>query len=198
LTAYFTEQARRPHGLFGKLITTTWSTYFGKLSDWTLDNTRLENGEKILEIGYGGGVTLKNLVARAQNFEIDGLDISESALQRASRVNARAIKTGQLNLSVGSVETLPYENGKFDTVLAVQTHIFWSDLTKALTEIYRVLSDEGQLVISCEKERIAYHLEKYQNSDLFAQLLRKVGFHEVVIHEHGTWICYQAFKIIKS
>ena len=175
-------------------VTKNWTSYFNALSAWTLEQTGLETDAVILEIGYGGGATLKRLVSDERSFDIYGLDYSVSAFQTSSRLNRIAIETGQLKLSVASVDNIPYENGKFTTIFAIQTHIFWPDLRRGLTEIYRVLSDKSQLIISCEKERITYHLKEYENSDLFAQILEEVGFNAVRIKETGNWICYQAFK----
>ncbi|HTW93465.1 MAG TPA: class I SAM-dependent methyltransferase, partial [Tepidisphaeraceae bacterium] len=71
-------------------------------------------GQRILEIGFGTGVTFLNLSGRYQ--EIHGLDLT-AEIESVKRVfAARGI---QPVLRQGSVLEMPYEDGQFDTVLLI-------------------------------------------------------------------------------
>jgi ubiquinone/menaquinone biosynthesis C-methylase UbiE len=45
---------------------------------------------------------------------------------------------------------LPFPDSTFDTVTAVETHFWWSDLRAGMREILRVLKPGGTLVIVAE------------------------------------------------
>lgn len=62
LIQYLIKQSRKPSGLVGRLITNIWSSYFKELSLWATKQTTIPNNSRILEIGYGGGSTIKNLL----------------------------------------------------------------------------------------------------------------------------------------
>ena len=60
LIQYLIKQSRKPSGLVGRLITNIWSSYFKELSLWASKQTSIPNNSRILEVGYGGGSTIKN------------------------------------------------------------------------------------------------------------------------------------------
>lgn len=61
LTEFLIKQSQKPSGLIGRVITKIWSFYFKKLSLWAIKQTTISDNYRILEIGYGGGSTIKNL-----------------------------------------------------------------------------------------------------------------------------------------
>ena len=63
LIQYLIKQSRNPSGLVGRVITNIWSSYFKELSLWAIKQTTIPNNSRILEVGYGGGSTIKNLLA---------------------------------------------------------------------------------------------------------------------------------------
>ena len=50
----------------------------------------------------------------------------------------------------GSAAELPYEDGKFDLVTAVETVYFWPNLPRCLQEVRRVLKSGGHFAIMVE------------------------------------------------
>ena len=56
----------------------------------------------------------------------------------------------QVFVCQGSAEKLPYEDGKFDLVTAVETVYFWPNLPGCLQEVRRVLKPGGRFVIMVE------------------------------------------------
>src|SRR5437588_221711 len=51
---------------------------------------------------------------------------------------------------VGAVAHLPFRDGTFDLVSAVETHYYWRDLEACTREVARVLKPGGRLVIIAE------------------------------------------------
>jgi len=107
-------------------------------------------GERILEIGYGNGLTFINL--NEMYAEIHGLDLKTNAAEIASIFEMHGIRT---YLKQGTVFQLPYQEGYFDSVLLISIleHLKPNELKKAFQEIRRVLKPGGQMVYGVPVER---------------------------------------------
>lgn len=194
LTEFLIKQSQKPSGLIGRVITKIWSFYFKKLSLWAIKQTTISDNYRILEIGYGGGSTIKNLLALNKNLEIHGIDISKESYRTAQRVHSDSIRKGSVQLKIGNVENMPYQNNYFDRIFAIQTHIFWKDIKKSFQEVYRVLSSNSTLIIASEKEKIHYHMTDYRTSHEFSQLLTSIGFSKIEEKQNRNWILYAVYK----
>ena len=194
LTEFLIKQSQKPSGLIGRVITKIWSFYFKKLSLWAIKQTTISDNYRILEIGYGGGSTIKNLLALNKNLEIHGIDISKESYRTAQRVHSDSIRKGSVQLKIGNVENMPYQNNYFDRIVAIQTHIFWKDIEKSFQEVYRVMSSNSTLIIASEKEKIHYHMTDYRTSHEFSQLLTSIGFSKIEEKQNRNWILYIVYK----
>ena len=194
LTEFLIKQSQKPSGLIGRVITKIWSFYFKKRSLWAIKQTTISDNYRILEIGYGGGSTIKNLLALNKNLEIHGIDISKESYRTAQRVHSDSIRKGSVQLKIGNVENMPYQNNYFDRIFAIQTHIFWKDIKKSFQEVYRVLSSNSTLIIASEKEKIHYHMTDYRTSHEFSQLLTSIGFSKIEEKQNRNWILYIVYK----
>lgn len=194
LTEFLIKQSQKPSGLIGRVITKIWSFYFKKLSLWAIKQTTISDNYRILEIGYGGGSTIKNLLALNKNLEIHGIDISKESYRTAQRIHSDSIRKGSVQLKIGNVENMPYQNNYFDRIFAIQTHIFWKDIKKSFQEVYRVLSSNSTLIIASEKEKIHYHMTDYRTSHEFSQLLTSIGFSKIEEKQNRNWILYIVYK----
>lgn len=194
LIQYLIKQSRKPSGLVGRLITNIWSSYFKEPSLWAIKQTTIPNNSRILEIGYGGGSTIKNLLELDKNLDIHGIDISEESYHTARRIHSYAIENRSVKLRIGNVANLPYQNNDFDLVFAIQTHIFWEDLKQSFQEIYRVMSNPSTLIIASEKEKIKYHMTDYGTSHELKQLLASIGFSKIEEKQNYKWVVYVVTK----
>lgn len=194
LTRFLIKQSQKPSGLIGRVITKIWSFYFKKLSLWAIKQTTISGNYRILEIGYGGGSTIKNLLALNKHLEVHGIDISKESYRTAQRVHSDSIRKGSVQLKIGNVENIPYQNNYFDRVFAIQTHIFWKDIKKSFQEVYRVMSSNSTLIIASEKEKINYHMTDYRTSHEFIQLLTSIGFSKIEEKQNRNWILYAVYK----
>ena len=194
LTRFLIKQSQKPSGLVGRVITKIWSFYFKKLSLWAIKQTTISGNYRILEIGYGGGSTIKNLLALNKHLEVHGIDISQESYRTAQRVHSDSIRKGSVQLKIGNVENIPYQNNYFDRVFAIQTHIFWKDIKKSFQEVYRVMSSNSTLIIASEKEKINYHMTDYRTSHEFIQLLTSIGFSKIEEKQNRNWILYAVYK----
>ncbi len=107
-------------------------------------------GRRVLEVGFGSGVTFPNLGEIYE--EIHGLDLSASVEDVAAVFKARQIET---HLRNGSVLAMPYDNDFFDTVLLISIleHLKPAEQPQAFQEIRRVLKPAGQVIYGVPIER---------------------------------------------
>lgn len=110
----------------------------------------LRGGERVLEIGFGSGVSFFNLDRLYH--EIYGLDLTAEVEQISTFFREKGIRT---MLSNGTVLEMPYPDETFDAVLLVSIleHLQPGDLARAFAEIRRVLKPGGQVVYGVPVER---------------------------------------------
>ena len=104
----------------------------------------LPRGKRVLELGYGSGVSFLNLAERYE--EIHGIDLHD----RASEVERSFSENGlTLRLRQGSIAKLPYEDGSFDAALAISIHeeLPLRQQEEAFAEVHRVLRPGGCYVV---------------------------------------------------
>ncbi|MBC2251065.1 class I SAM-dependent methyltransferase [Listeria sp. FSL L7-0123] len=194
LINYLSEQAANPRGILGEITTKIWSSYFADLSKWTISNTEMNEVTNVLDVGYGGGSNIKNLGELKQNITIYGVDISEESYKTATNLNKKAIDKGKVKLSIQDVAAMSYPADFFEVVYAIQTHMYWDNPRKGFEEIYRVMSKDAVLILSSEKDKIDYHMDKYKTTASLTVLLKEIGFSDVVEKEKGNWILYTIRK----
>ncbi|EPI9979743.1 class I SAM-dependent methyltransferase [Listeria monocytogenes] len=194
LINYLSEQAANPRGIIGEITTKIWSSYFEDLSKWTISNTEMGDATNILDIGYGGGSNVKNLVELNKNVTIYGVDISKESYKTATNLNKKAINNGKVKLSIQDVALMNYPADFFDIVYAIQTHMYWDNPRKGFEEIYRVMSNEAVFILSSEKDKIEYHMDEYKTTASLTALLKEIGFREIVEKEKGNWVLYTVRK----
>ena len=121
-----------------------------KLAEWGLQEVSVGKGDTILDVGCGGGAMVRKLAAVAAEGKVYGVDHSEQSVAAARRPNRQGIAEGRVEIRQASVSALPFPDGLFDLVTAVETHYFWPDLPADMREIQRVLRPGGTLVVLAE------------------------------------------------
>ena len=101
-------------------------------------------GGKLLEVGSGPGRLAVRLARVAPGITLTGVDISETMVERAARRAVGAGLSGRVRFAVGDVAELPLSDGEFDGVVSTLSLHHWSDPTRGLAEIHRVLKPGGE------------------------------------------------------
>lgn len=104
-------------------------------------------GEAVLEVGFGPGAALAEILRVAPDCRLSGVDRSAAMVDLARRRNRGAPAAGRLDLRAGSVFDLPWADGSFDKVLAVNVAYFFDEDGRAMAELRRVLRPGGRLVL---------------------------------------------------
>jgi ubiquinone/menaquinone biosynthesis C-methylase UbiE len=110
----------------------------------------LSGGKRILEIGFGSGLTFLNLSEQYQ--EIWGLDLTSDVEKITDQFREKQIETFLQN---GNVLAMPYPDDFFDSVLLISIleHLHPQEQEIAFREIRRVLKPGGQAVYGVPVER---------------------------------------------
>ncbi|MCX7681710.1 MAG: class I SAM-dependent methyltransferase [Anaerolineae bacterium] len=110
----------------------------------------LRGGERVLEVGFGSGVSFLNLHDLYR--EIYGLDLEASVEAVAALFRSLGV---EVCLQNGNVLDMPYADEFFDAVLLISVleHLKPDQLSAAFREIRRVLKPGGQVVYGVPVER---------------------------------------------
>ena len=138
-----------PKGFLGRCMLRFMNFGHAPLTNWGLDHVNFSDGMVMLDIGCGGGATLKRLLKRSPEGMVYGIDISEESVVKAKNVNKQLLNK-QVFVRQGSADSLPWEDQKFDVVTAVETVYFWPNLPQCFQEVKRVLKPGGQFAIMLE------------------------------------------------
>jgi ubiquinone/menaquinone biosynthesis C-methylase UbiE len=142
-----TRQFGRPRGLLGALAGWRMGRTNTAVNELTLEQLDLQPGDRVLEVGFGPGVSIARAAELARDGFVAGVDASSAMVRAASRRNRRLVEAGAVELRLGTVEALPYPEESFDKVFAVNTIYFWADPAACLTAMRRALKPGGALAI---------------------------------------------------
>ena len=145
----FMKNIRMPKGLFGRLLVRGMNKTHNERTNWGLRHVTIHEYDTILDIGCGGGRTIKKLASKATRGKIYGIDISKDSITVAENYNRKLVKVGKIEFKGAGVSDIPFVEGFFDLVTAVETHIYWPCLETDLVEVWRVLKPGGVLLIVC-------------------------------------------------
>jgi len=119
---------------------------------------------RILDVGCGTGA---NLVRLADFGDAEGVDISPDALKFCR-------ERGLHNVKLGAAETLPYEDGEFDLVTALDVVEHIDDDVASLREMHRVLRPGGRVLLFVPtfmflwgiQDEVSHHRRRYRMTEL--------------------------------
>ena len=104
-----------------------------KVADQMAEHYNLQPGDKVLDVGCGKGFLLYDLTESVPGIEVNGLDISQYAIDHAKDEIKPSLVHGHAN-------SLPWDDDSFDLVISINTfhNLPNYDLEKALREFERV------------------------------------------------------------
>jgi ubiquinone/menaquinone biosynthesis C-methylase UbiE len=122
-----------------------WSAPFGLT---LLDTIRLKKGINILDIGSGAGFPLLEIAERAgKTAVVYGIDPSADSIKMISKkIERKGISNAFI--TKGVAEELPFPDHFFGLIVANNGINNVQDERKVLVECSRVLSDQGQMVLT--------------------------------------------------
>ena len=197
----FVRQCRKPQGFLGRFVGRVMNAGHSKVRRWGLGYVSTESYLAVLDIGCGGGGALRDMATTFPSAKLYGIDYSQDMVILAKRVNKGLMEKGRIEISHGSVSSLPFFDNTFDLVTAFEAYYFWPDLHHDLQEIKRVLRPGGTLLLVNE----VYENEKFQDrnkkwaawADMhlhspagYQEFLTTAGYGAIEVHEvvEKNWI----------
>ena len=127
-----------------------------KYRNMALERLDIKRGETVLEIGFGTGHCLKQMVESVgEEGRVYGIDISSGMLEVSKRRLEEAELLDRVKLYCQDALKMPYEDNKFDVVfMSFTLELFDTpEISKVLDKIERVLKPNGRLgVVGMSKE----------------------------------------------
>ncbi len=202
---FMASQLRQPHGWFGSLVIARGMNRINRqIMEATLDLLDLQRNHHVLEIGFGGGLAVKELARRLNAGVVEGIDSSPDIVAAAKHRFAREIRECRVKVHLGDVVRLPFAEATFDRVFTINTIYFWSDVPKGISEIYRVLKPGGIAAIGIRSaDKMRQHSVTNYNFRLFsgtevAELMQCGGFHNVRIDHRDQEHWYDQVIVLGS
>ena len=197
----------KPTGEAGEQMLARMNESHGPLTAWGLSHFNWRGDETVLDIGCGGGATLKRMSDCVTTGHLTGIDYSETSVRTSRQTNTEAIKAGKMDVSQGSVKKLPFAGDSFDKITTVESFYFWPDPPENLKEVSRVLKKGGTFLLIAEiyerpdlspatRENIKHYNLYNPTPETFETIFRKAGFTAVTVHiePNEGWICVEGIK----
>lgn len=173
----------RPSGVLGRLGGMILARTNRRYAAWVVDLLDVRQPDRVLEIGFGPGVAIQMLAARAAY--VAGVDPSAEMLRQATRRNAAAISDGRVELRRCSADDMPFVDGNFDKALAINSMQLWPDKLAGLREVSRVLRHDGQIAM-------AFTAYSGQQREGVTKLIAEAGFSDCRVVETEQAFCVLA------
>ena len=113
-----------------------------------LELARIRDGESVLEVAVGTGLTFLEILRLNFTGQNEGIDLTEGMLNRAKE-KAKNLGAFNYRLELGDAYNLPYPDNSFD--LVINNYMFdllpEEDFSVVLVEFKRVLRPGGRLVL---------------------------------------------------
>lgn len=140
-------QAANPSGIFGRFMGRMMSKSNMDSNKWVVSLMNIEPDDTVLEIGFGPGTALRDILEMNPKGRVAGIDISKLMVDQATQLNQKAVSEGRLDLRKGEAASMPWDANFFDKVLAVNVIYLWPDLLPVFAEIVRVLKPNGMVAL---------------------------------------------------
>jgi ubiquinone/menaquinone biosynthesis C-methylase UbiE len=140
------EQARQlknPEGEVGLAVAAWLNETNRRGTAQVLAALGLEPRSQVLEIGFGNGRAVPDVLAVARDGRYAGIDISPTMVEEAKRFNAELVTGGRAEFHCAGAERMPFPNARFDRAFSIGVIHFWPEPVVALKEVRRVLKPNG-------------------------------------------------------
>jgi ubiquinone/menaquinone biosynthesis C-methylase UbiE len=181
---FISKQLGHPNGVFSGLVAAFMNRSTSLIGDVTIQLLEIKPTDHILDIGFGGGKTIRKMVKLAPNGLVAGIDISDAMLKRGNKSFRELISKGKVEIKEGSVSKIPFEDNQFEKVSTVNTIFFWPEPAVGMMEIIRVLKPKGRLVLTYFTREMfhwtQYGVKMYPEEQL-SQFLSQAGFIDIEV-----------------
>ena len=111
-------QCRKPTGWLGRIVVRGMNMGHSEMTNWGLGHISIRKNDTILDVGCGGGGTIRKLARIATEGKVHGIDYSEESVRISTKTNRGLIEAGRVKIRHGSVSSLPYPDSRCAQELA--------------------------------------------------------------------------------
>lgn len=167
----------KPQGLMGQMVGEYLAKENYELNMWAVHTLQIQGGEKILEIGFGPGISIEEIARTTPAEFIAGIDYSELMVTKAKKRNARAVEQGKVDLRHGNVTDLPDFGTTFDKIIVINNIMYWPETIESLRKVRGLLNPNGLITCIIQRSDEMY-LKGQCNEEInwYAHCLRMAGF----------------------
>lgn len=173
----------KPRGRIGRAFGWVRRRVNGPMNHRAVEALEMQHGETVLEIGCGPGDAILRLVRKRQARRIVAIDHATDMVEAARTLNRAAIREGVVDIRECSVSEMPFREGSFDAVLAVNSVQFWPHLRLDLKSVLRILKPGGRFLIAM---RMTMEPRARRRCEMLLRALPNAGFVEVTMEEAST------------
>lgn len=147
-------QLMKPSGEQGKLVGENMNIANSSIYSNAFKLIKFNDGERILEIGFGNGKFISNYFKINPNIIVFGVDFSDTMCKEAISLNQKYIDQNKLVLKCEDAACTSFDNESFNTIITINTIYFWNSIEKQIEEISRLLKRGGRLLIGFRPKSI--------------------------------------------
>src|SRR5262249_24785603 len=129
----------RPQGILGRIGGAIMARANREIAARLVEGLDIHPTGRGLGGGVGPCVASELIAAKLSSGKVAGIDCSEAMVDEARARNATSVGSGRVELRLGSVEAMPFNDGTFDKAFAINSMQVWTDAAGGLREMRRVL-----------------------------------------------------------
>ena len=205
-SSFFSEQARKPDGLFGRMV---MSIVFDRgnafLNNFVNELISIKIDDRIIEIGFGTGKLIDKMAQQIDTGLIEGVDFSKVMVSIARKRNKKKITNGKIKILEGNFDEMPFEKESFTKACSINTLYFWPEPAQTAKKIAKILKPDGKLILAFEdieqlkQRKLNQEVFHLYSKDEVQKLLINAGFSKdvsIVTRKKGKSIfhCVVAIK----
>lgn len=187
-------QFGRPSGWFGSVVMAPVQNVANvRLVDAAIELLDPKPSDTVLDIGFGGGYSLRALSAKVTRGKVTGVDCSREMARGASRMLRQRGLDARVSARWGDVADLPFPRAAFHKVLTVNSLYYWPDLPASLHELARVMKPRGRVAVAFRSPKSLRPLTRgWEDFRLYepeqvARFMRAAGFDVLRVEHRDQW-----------
>jgi len=150
-STYFSKQARKPEGIFGRIVMRmVFDQGNAFLNNFVNELMSVQTDDRILEIGSGTGKLINKMALKIDNGFIEGIDFSSEMVSIARKRNKGNIAKEKVRIVEGNFDEMSYEKDSFTKACSVNTLYFWPSPSSTTKKLAEILKPCGKLVLAFE------------------------------------------------
>jgi ubiquinone/menaquinone biosynthesis C-methylase UbiE len=184
---YFSEQARKPSGLFGRIVMPIiFDRGNSLLNRFVYDLMVIKPDDQILEIGCGTGSLIKMMAEKIENGFIEGIDFSSEMVTIPKRKNKKHNARGKVDITEDHFDDHSCTRKSFSKACSVNTIYFWKKPEHVVKKVMNLMPPGGMFVVAfediqqLERRKLSRNVFRLYTEGEVIRLLARGGFRKSV------------------